>query len=226
MNANVLKRPISDPHFHLWSPRTHSWLNDKAGLANHSAGDLNSVGRDYGIPEFLAESNKYSVDASVHIQCYHDDALQETVSLQSIAESNSLGHPHGIMAYAELESADFAQTLAHHMKCANFRGIRQCVDYHAQFENRRLCPRDDLLMDSAFHDGLRLLAQHGLLFDLQLFPSQLRAASVMAAAHPTLGIIVNHCGFPMLNEHPRAEQQWLRGLELMAQHQNVSIKKM
>ena len=53
-----MKRLISDAHYHLWGPSTHSWLNDKQGLANHPAGDLNSVGRDYNINEFLNESKK------------------------------------------------------------------------------------------------------------------------------------------------------------------------
>ena len=112
------KRLISDAHFHLWKPSTHSWLNDKEALANHPVGDLNPVGRDYNIKEFRNESSKYIIDKSVHIQCYHDDLLQETISLQQIAGNKSLsdGHPHGIIAYAELESKDIENTLLKHMR--------------------------------------------------------------------------------------------------------------
>ena len=112
------KRLISDAHFHLWKPSSHSWLNDKKALENHPVGDLNPVGRDYNITEFKTESSKYVIDKSVHIQCYHNDPLQETISLQEIADNKSLsdGHPHGIIAYAELEAQDIENTLQKHMR--------------------------------------------------------------------------------------------------------------
>ena len=219
-----MKRLITDPHFHLWAPTTHSWLKDKASLSNHPAGDMNPVGRDYNMHEFLSESDKYDLDKSVHVQCYHDDPLQETRSLQSIADNTTFsgGHPHGIIAYAELESPDIESTVTKQMEFTNFRGIRQCIDYHPKYENRRLCPRDDLMADPAFHRGLQVMAEHNLVFDLQLYPIQLFAASVMAAAHPTLSIVINHCGFPMLSEEPCWE--WIKGLMLMANNDNVFIK--
>merc|ERR1719242_377683 len=102
-----MKRLITDPHFHIWGPATHSWLKDKNGLSNHPAGDMNPVGRDYNMHEFLSESRKYRVDKSVHIQCYHDDPFEQTKS-ENIKFN---GHPHGIIAYAELESDDIKRTL-------------------------------------------------------------------------------------------------------------------
>ena len=220
-----MKRLISDAHYHLWSPSTHSWLNDKIGLSNHPAGDLNSVGRDYNINEFLNESSKYLIDKSVHIQCYHDDPLKETISLQQISDNKSLsnGHPHGIIAYAELESDNFEQTLLKHLKNSkNFRGIRQCLDYHPKYENRRLCPRNDLMMDPKWHNGLKILSKYNLIFDLQIYPSQLKYASIIAASYPNLKIIINHCAFPMLNED--FINEWENGLKLMCKNKNVFIK--
>eukprot|EP01084_Bolivina_argentea_P085345 154238_1 len=219
-----MKRLISDAHYHLWKPSTHTWLSDKEGLANHPAGDLNSVGRDYNVTEFRNESSKYIIDKSVHVQCYHTDPLQETITLQEIANNTSLsnGNPHGIIAFAELESKDIEQTLLKHMRYPNFRGIRECLDYHPKYENRRLCPRDDLMMDRLFHNGLKIMAKYDLIFDMQLYPLQLREASVLAAAHPKLRIVINHCAMPMLNEDYNNE--WENGLKLIAQNKNVFIK--
>ena len=78
------------------------------------------------------------------------------------------------------------------------------------------------MMDPNFHCGLRLLAKYNLIFDMQLYPNQLRCAAVLAAAYPNLRIVINHCGFPMLSED--ANSEWLNGLKLMALNENVFIK--
>ena len=217
-----MKRLISDPHYHLWAPATHSWLKDKQALANHPGGDLNSVGRDYDIREFLNESKKYKIDKSVHVQCYHEDPLQETITLQEIANNKSLsnGHPNGIIAYAELESSNIEQTLLQHMKYPNFRGIRQCLDYHPKYDNRRLAPRDDLMMDPE-HKGMKIMQKYDLIFDMQLYPMQLRLCHCCCVISKIKNVI-NHCAFPMLNED--YVNEWENGLKLIAQNKNVFIK--
>ncbi|TIX01787.1 MAG: hydrolase, partial [Mesorhizobium sp.] len=57
--------------------------------------------------------------------------------------------------------------------------------------------RDGIMDDPAWRSGLKLLARHGLSFDLMVFPRQLADAARLAAAFPDQQFVLNHCGSPI-----------------------------
>jgi len=81
----------------------------------------------------------------------------------------------------------------------------------------------DLLLDPQWIAGFAKLARHGLSFDLQLYPSQMATAAVLAARHPDIPLIVNHAGLPTDRDDIGMER-WRTGLRLLAAHPQVSIK--
>ncbi len=182
----ALRRKVADPHFHVWSLATHEWLRTGSvpgrpeGLEAHIVGDLRPMQRDYPMSEYAAESSKYHLAQSVHIQVYHDDPIEETRQVFNHIEE--WGHPTGIVAYAELEREDIEEQISTHLSIAGDRlkGIRQIIDWHPIHENRRLGSRPDLMMLPSFHKGLKVLENNSLSFDLQFYPPQMEAASVMA----------------------------------------------
>ena len=215
------KQLVVDPHFHYWFRRTHSWLRGEGELdiKDHCAGDLTPIATDYSIEAFWNEPNKYIIDKSVHIQCYNDDPIQETAKSQQLYEK--YGQPNGIIGYAELQSNDIENILKQHMNYRNFRGIRQMLDYHPKYSNRRQSPYPELIKDKNLSNGLKIMAKYGLIFDLHIYPIQMNDAyHYICKNHPNLTIVLNHCGFPLKEEW----NLWKTGMKKLSQCSNVNVK--
>jgi len=67
------------------------------------------------------------------------------------------------------------------------------------------------------------LARHGLSFDLQVFPGQLRQAAELAANHPDTLIILDHAGMP-IERAAWGITDWQRGMLELSRRHNVVTK--
>jgi predicted TIM-barrel fold metal-dependent hydrolase len=67
------------------------------------------------------------------------------------------------------------------------------------------------------------LAKYGLSFDLQIYPSQMRTAAKLAAAHPDTAMILNHTGMPV-DRDADGIRLWREGMRTLAAQPNVSTK--
>jgi predicted TIM-barrel fold metal-dependent hydrolase len=67
------------------------------------------------------------------------------------------------------------------------------------------------------------LARHGLSFDLQVFPGQLRQAAALAANHPDTLIILDHAGMP-IERAAWGITDWQRGMLELSRRHNVVTK--
>jgi len=206
--------PKIDPHHHLWdlSMGKHPWLVPP--VEPRMYGDHTPICRDYLIADYLADASPHNVVKSVHVQANWDpaDAVGETRWVQGIADAH--GFPHGIVAYADLSSADLDTVLDGHARCANLRGIRQILGHT---DDPKVLRRDrpDHLRDPAWERGYASLARRGLSFDLQLFPSQMPAAAAIAARHPQVPVVVVHTGFPF-DRSEAGIAEWRTGMAALA----------
>lgn len=214
---------IVDGHVHLWdlSRARYAWLQDEP-LPNNPAGDMSPIAhRNYLLSDYLANAGDWRVDKIVHVECGMPigQQLAETDWLQSIADAYD--YPHGIVAGADLLDPDLDALLEAHAARPNVRGVRQIVCWHAD-PMKTYQPRD-LLPDPKWVEGFAKLAKHGLSFDLQLYPSQMATAAIIAARHPDVPMIVNHAGLPTDRDEAGMER-WRTGLRLLAAQPQVSIK--
>lgn len=214
---------IVDPHVHLWdlSRARYAWLQDDP-LPNNPAGDMTSIAhRNYGLADYRADAAGWRVDKIVHVECGlpRGEQLAETDWLQGLAGDG--GFPQGIVAGADLTDPDLDALLEGHAARPNVRGIRQIVCWHA--DPAKTYADRDLLRDPAWTAGFAKLRRHGLSFDLQLYPSQMASAGILAARHPDTPLIVNHAGLPT-DRDPAGMTRWREGLRLLASHPQVSIK--
>ncbi|HEX8471390.1 MAG TPA: amidohydrolase family protein [Brevundimonas sp.] len=214
---------IVDPHVHLWdlSRARYSWLQDDP-LPNNPAGDMSGIaGRNYGLSDYLADTSGWQVDKIVHVECGlpRGEQLAETDWLQAMAEA--YGYPQGIVAGANMLDPDLDALLEAHAARPNVRGVRQIVCWHE--DPSKTYTDRDLLLDPAWEVGFGKLAPHGLSFDLQLYPSQMATAFVIAARHPDVPMIVNHAGLPT-DRDADGMKRWRTGLRLLAAQPQVSIK--
>jgi predicted TIM-barrel fold metal-dependent hydrolase len=214
---------IVDPHVHLWdlSRARYGWLQEDP-LPNNPAGDMSSIAhRNYLPGDYFADAAGWRIDKIVHVEAGQPIGRQlaETDWLQSLADE--YGYPQGIVAGADLLDPDLDALLEAHAARPNVRGVRQIVCWHE--DPLKTYTDRDLLRDPAWTAGLAKLAPLGLSFDLQLYPSQMATAAMLAARNPDLPMIVNHAGLPT-DRDDVGMARWRAGLRLLAAQPQVSIK--
>ena len=214
---------IIDAHHHLWDLRAvrYPWLTQRASSEGF-AGDVSPLQHDYLVSDFLADSGSSCVVRSVHVQAEsdHSDPVAETRWLQSVADAH--GFPHGIVAYAALESKDVDEVLAAHCQFRNMRGIRQMLNW-SNDPSLNQAERADFMTDPSWRSGFALLDGYGLSFDMQIYPSQAIDAAALADAFPETSIIVDHTGMPAVRDQAGLEA-WRQGLRELARRPNVAMK--
>jgi len=213
---------VVDPHIHLWDTARlqYGWLANP-GVA--FSGDNRLLPQRHAVAEFLLAAGEIEVLQSVNVEANPDDVVAEARWLQSLADDPvNLGHPHGIVAGADLAAPDAPEILDQLSAFPNLRGIRQILNRHP--DPRYNYVSRDYLLDPRWRQNLAELGRRGWSFDLQLYAAQVPAASEVIAAHPDILFIVNHAG--MLIEHTDvgARQEWSSGLRALAQYDNVALK--
>ena len=217
---------IIDSHHHLWAPETdpgdvgYVWLRDIG--APKPFGDPTPIQRDYLIDEFLAEPAPGRLAGSVHLQCDPKipDPVAETAFIQKISDDS--GFPIMIVAFADLGAENFEQVIAGHKAFPNLRGIRQIISYLPDRPDISFAPRN-FLDDPTWRANYARLADHGLSFDLQLYPEQMRQAAKLAADHPDIPVVIDHLGSP----HDMSEagmKTWTDGMAALAALPHVHVK--
>jgi predicted TIM-barrel fold metal-dependent hydrolase len=212
--------PIIDAHHHIWRVKKVPWL---AGpQLPRIFGDYAPLRRDCLIEELIGEISPHHVVKSVYIQINvaPKAEVEEVAWVQSVADVH--GFPHGIVGYADLGAPDVAATLDRQMASANLRGIRQQLHWHEK-PLYRFAARPDLMNDSAWRKGLRELEQRGLLFELQVFASQMGDAARLARDFPGVTFVLLHAG--MLGDRSDdGWKLWRAGMGELANCSNVYVK--
>ena len=216
---------IIDPHIHLWDPRSHRypWMD---GGGDSFVGDTAPIRRPYLVTDLLADAGSdIQIEAVVHIEGNYDPAepVEETRWLHALAADPAhRGMPQAIVAGADLSSVDVETVLAAHAGHPNVRGIRQILNVHGN-------PRYDYVGRHYMHEAVwrsnfRLLARHGLSFDLQIYPSQMPEAVELARAHAQTTIILDHTGMFVDRSSVAGWRAWRDGMRALAQCPNVHAK--
>ncbi|MFT4254148.1 MAG: amidohydrolase family protein [Caulobacter sp.] len=215
--------PIIDAHMHLWDLDKHyySWLQDDP-LPNNPAGDMTLIaGKNYLPADYAADALPWRVRSLVHVECGlpTDKQLSETDWLEGLADAGAtIG---AIVAGANLDDPHVEFLLEAHAERPRVRGVRQIVNFHD--DPAKTYGPADLLLNDQWRRGFALLADHGLSFDLQLYPSQMATAAKLADAHPDIPLIVNHAGMPT-DRDEAGLALWRAGLAELAKRPNVTCK--
>lgn len=213
--------PIIDAHHHLYDLELHRypWLQD--GVKPIVFGDYAAICRSYRLEDFLADCRNQNVVKSVHLDVGFDpaDPVGETRWLQAVADIN--GFPYGIVGYADLSRRDVGAVLEGHLGFANFRGIRQSLNYHPDPVKTYLS-RPGVSREADWRRGFALLRGLGLSFDLQIYYPQMEEAYDLARAFPDTQIILDHTGMQV--DGPEHFQAWKAGMARLAQAPNVACK--
>jgi predicted TIM-barrel fold metal-dependent hydrolase len=212
---------IVDPHFHLWDLENnyYPWLSD--GVKPSAFGDYSAINKTYLIDDFLADAKNQNVIKAVHLDVGFDpaDPAGETRWLQGVADKH--GYPHGIVGYADFRRADVGDLLDAHMQYANFRGIRQSMNFHPDPAKTYLT-EPFVSRTAEWRRGFKELARRGLSYDLQLYFWQVDEFIDLAREFSDTQIIVNHTGMQV--DGPHLFEGWRKAMSRLAQSPNVACK--
>ncbi len=215
--------PIVDAHHHLWDygMGSHPWLApDQDG--HGGLGGLAPLRRDYLPADYRRDAANHDVVATVHIEASWtpDDCLGETHWLETLPKSDGIARRY--VAHVPLVSPEAERLMAEQAAFPRVVGIRDILSW-TRDPARRFATRGDLMDDPAWRSGLRRLRDHGLSFDLMIFPNQHGEAARLAADFPDQQFILNHCGSPW-DRSAEGMAAWREGLRDLARQPNVAIK--
>jgi predicted TIM-barrel fold metal-dependent hydrolase len=220
MTSRLLQ--VVDPHIHLWdSTRVdYPWLAD---AQERYSGDDRLLPRVYDAVAFLGDVGEIDVLMTVGVEANPADTVAEVQWLQAQAEvAKARGHPHGIVAYADLSDSSAPQMLERLAAFPGVRGIRQILNVHA--DTRYDYVGRHFIREPLWRENLRRLSRHGMSFDLQLYPSQASGALVVLDANPYIPFIVNHAGMFADRDEVGGWREWRQGLRALAARDNTAIK--
>lgn len=195
--------PIVDAHQHFWNPDQveYSWLTP----------DFGPLCRAFDEIELEPQMAAAGVDHTVLVQAA--DSAADTDAMFAVADRWS--RVAGIVGWVPLDRpAEAAEQLERRCEDRRFVGIRHLI--HTESD-------PDWVVRDAVAPGLKLLAEHGLTFDVvAVLPRHLEHVSTLAERHPDLGLVIDHLAKPPIGD--QGWEPWASLIERAASYDNVYAK--
>ena len=211
---------IVDAHHHIWRQRDLPWL--MGPMQPRIFGPYEPIRRDYAIEEYLGDIEGSGVAQSIYVQANWAPAraVDEVAWVQG--EADRTGYPHAIVGYADLRDPDVGAVLKAQSQYPLLRGIRMQLHWH---ENKqyRFAAGPAVMNDAALRRNVGLLADRGLVFELQIFTAQMADGAAFAEAFPDVPMVLAHCGMPE-DLTPEGWQGWHEGMQRLAAVPSVCVK--
>jgi predicted TIM-barrel fold metal-dependent hydrolase len=223
VSAGVLR--ILDAHHHFWNfegEGYYPWLQGEYN-ENFFLGDYTGMLQTF-LPEQYREATAgYRVIGTVHVEAERarDQEVDETRFLESLHAADP-AFPTAIVAHATLARDDAAEVLALQAASPLVRGIRSKPVTSAS-AGQSVFGEAGTLQDPRFIEGLALLEQHGLSWDLRVPYWHLVEAAEVIEQLPGIPVIINHCGLP-LDRSADGIAAWRVGMEALAALPNTAVK--
>ncbi|WP_431895712.1 amidohydrolase family protein [Nonomuraea sp. bgisy101] len=194
---------IVDAHQHFWNLETgaYAWPTP----------ELPAIHRTFAPEDLAPELAAAGVDRTVVVQA--DDSFWETDAMLALAEAHDF--IAGVVGWVPLDRPEeAAAALDRYLRHPKFSGVRHLI--HTE-------PDPDWLVQDAVLEGLGLLAEAGVPFDVvSLLPRHLEHVVTIAERHPTLNVIVDHLSKPRIAAHEL--EPWASLLRAAAGCPNVHAK--
>jgi L-fuconolactonase len=194
---------VVDAHQHFWNLETGSypWLANAPAAIRHT----------FEPAELAPQLAAAGVDRTVLVQAM--DSYADTDAMLARADAHDF--IAGVVGWVPLHRpAEAAVAIERYGRHPKFVGVRHLI--HEE-------PDPDWLLQDSVQDGLGLLSEAGLSFDVvSLLPRHLEHVSTLAARFPELRLVVDHLSKPRIRS--REWEPWASLLARAAEHPNVHAK--
>ena len=212
--------PAIDAHHHIWRLNDLPWLSGPQ--VPRIFGPYRPICRDYPIAEYQGDIAGCDIVKSIYVQTNWPAgrSFDEARWVQSVADET--GWPHANVAHADLADPDVGSLLKRLAQLPATRGIRQQLHWHED-PQYRFAAWPDAMNDADWRRGLARLADHGLLFELQIFASRMMDGAALAQSFPSTTFVLEHAGM-VEDMSPAGWQLWREGMTALAGCPNVAVK--
>ena len=198
--------PIIDAHVHLTDPAriAYPWM---AGVP--------ALRRPWAPPDFDRLSGGVTVEAMVFVEvdAAPADRMAEAQHVADLAATDA--RLQGMVASVEMDRGEATVAALDRMRgFPLLRGVRHLIEGHA--DTQGWAARPEMV------EGVRLLAPHGLVFDLCLRHPQLTDATALVRACPDVTFVLDHIGKPGIRAG--SMDPWRDDLRALAALPNVMCK--
>ena len=186
-----------DSHHHLWrySAAEYDWLPPGSALA-----------QDQLLGQLETATTAAKVDGTVVVQARQ--VLEESDWLLSLADQSEI--IAGVVGWVPLIRPDVGNDLARLAAHPKFKAVRHVLQGEP----------DEYFLREDFHQGLALLPDLDLRYDLLLFQRQLPVAIQLVDRQPDLGIIIDHLAKPEIRKG-KIDPAWQAGMAELAKRDNI-----
>ena len=190
-----------DAHQHFWEyhPEEYPWITEELGVLR----------RNFLPSDLAPELIKSDLEGSIAVQARQ--SLTESRWLLSLAEKNS--HILGVVGWVDLCSDQIDAQLAEFSSHPQFVGVRHVVQDE---------PDNSFMLRPDFLNGIDRLKNHGLSYDILIFPKQLEAALQLVAQFPEQLFVIDHIAKPSIKDG--SLQPWQRHIKEFSKFPNVNCK--
>jgi L-fuconolactonase len=190
-----------DAHQHFWkySRAAYDWIND----------EMTILQRDFVPSDLQPLLAAQGFDGSIAVQACQ--TIEETQWLLSLAEENDC--IKGVVGWVDLCSRDLPAQLDDLAERPKLVGVRHVVQAE---------PDDEFMLRKDFQRGIERLADHGLAYDLLLYPRHLPVAVKLVEQFPQQRFVLDHIAKPRIAD--RVLEPWARDIRELAKHENVLCK--
>jgi L-fuconolactonase len=190
-----------DAHQHFWHyvPFEYPWIDDT----------LAPLRRDFLPKDLHPLLAATGIDGCVAVQARQN--LEETAFLLDLADRNP--YVLGVVGWVDLRGPMARDQIARFARHPRFVGVRHIVQGE---------PDDRFLLGRQFLDGVALLAEFDLAYDILIYPRHLPVAAEFVERFPSQRFVLDHLAKPEIRSGEI--RSWERGLRRLAEHPNVMAK--
>jgi|SRR5215469_4654362 len=190
-----------DAHQHFWKydPTQYEWIDDS----------MAALRRDFG-PEDLALALKENdFDGSIAVQARQ--SIQETRWLLDLADHSR--QVLAVVGWVDLRAPNVKSQLRELTGNHKLLGIRHIVQSE---------PDDQFLLRRDFLDGIAILEEFGLAYDILIYTKHLPVAIEFVKKFPRQLFVLDHLAKPPIRRGPM--DSWAEGIRRLADFPNVYCK--
>ena len=191
-----------DTHHHFWqySADQYPWISEPMSLLR----------KDFLPAHLHSEIQSADVDGVISVQARQ--SLDETLWLLNLAANHDW--ILGVVGWLPLASPTVRETLELFRQESKLRGLRHVVQDEQD---------DEFLARPNFNDGIRMIKEFSLAFDLLIYARQLPLAIPFVDRHPEQVFVLDHIAKPTI-QTGSYDEDWDRNLKELAKRPNVYCK--
>jgi L-fuconolactonase len=190
-----------DTHQHFWkyNRKEYAWISE----------EMNPLKSNFLPENLLPELNKLNFDGTIAVQARQ--SLKETQWLLELADRYDF--IKGVVGWVDLCSPQADRQLKTFMKNPKFAGVRHVLQNE---------PDDRFMMRESFLQGIGMLQDMGLIYELLVLPKQLPVAVELVQKFPEQTFVLDHIAKPLIRD--TILSPWKEYIYTLAEQPNVYCK--